>query len=124
MADQKTSQLDTVRQGEVEHGGKRYPCWFVQNNYFLRRVQDNFNSALILLPTHWERWLQRLGDEQSPMRHLMSVRYDASLEKWVRPKDHVDDLYYAAMFAEVALYLHLRKVGLQQGGGQTARAVW
>ena len=115
MADQKSSQLDTVKEGEVKHGGKSFPCWFIQNNYFLGRVQNNYTGtwtdggSLQRLPKEWSKWFAQISNEKSPIRHLMAVRYDSGLEKWVRPDDHIDDIYYAAMFCEVALYLWLHK---------------
>jgi hypothetical protein len=129
MADQKSTQLDTTKKSEVKHGGKVYPCWFLKNNYFLGSVQNNFSAtwedgeSLQRLPNDWNKWLSQISHEKSPIRHLMSVRYDSGLEKWVRPDDHIDDVYYAGMFCEAALYIWLSsKINSRSYG--TSRAKW
>lgn len=129
MADQKSSQLDTVKKNEVKHGGKTYPCWFLQNGYFLNQVQKNYltswsdGDSLQRLPKEWDRWLSQVSHEKSPIRHLMSVKYDSGLEKWVRPDDHIDDIYYAAMFCEVSFYIWLQSK-MNSRSYATSRAKW
>jgi len=115
MADQKSSQTATMRDSYVEHGGAKYPCKFISNNFFMKAVQDMFFSTaddsypLIRLPESWKRWVALIDDERSPIRHLMAPRFDATKEKWIRPDDRIDDLYFAAVFCEAAFYVALRQ---------------
>jgi hypothetical protein len=129
VADQKTTQLDKTKKIEFEHRGKIYPRWFLKSNYFLGSVQDNFSAtwedgeSLQRLPNEWNKWLPQISHEKSPVRHLISVRYDSRLEKWVRPHDHIDDVYYAGMFCEAALYIWLSGKTNSRSYG-TNRAKW
>jgi hypothetical protein len=112
MADQR-KQDDAYKRGEVATGGKKSPCWNIRNSKFLMAVREGFLTTAYdgfvryRLPDDWERWASQMGSTRNPLRHLSAVSYDRSTGLWVRPQDHIDDLYYAAMFGEAALYLHI-----------------
>lgn len=112
MATQR-NQVDAILEGEVTDGGAKYPCWKIRNSKFLKAVRNAFLSSaeglpLYRLPPAWEKWENNLTNDLNPLKHLLSPQYDAGSDRWIRSDDHVDDLYYAAMFAEVALYLWLQ----------------
>ena len=114
MADQKTQQFEEYKEGEVIDGGETYPIWKIRNEKFLKQVQNIFITdyddgyPLIQLPTSWEKYF-RDNTETSPIRHLTAPRYDPKDAKWIRPDDHIDDLYYAALFCEAAFFIAVEK---------------
>jgi hypothetical protein len=113
MADQR-SQLDAIVEGTVSTGGDKFPCWKIRNSKFLKAVRNAFlttidGEPIYRLPTAWEKWEGNLTNDLNPLKHLLSPQYDPATDRWTRSDDHVDDLYYAAMFAEVALYLYLQR---------------
>lgn len=114
MADQQSSQLDAVKEGVVREGGNEHKCWKLRNEKFLKTVLYGFLMGKYHLPSEWEQWIGK-PTERSPLVHLTAPSFDPSTGKWKRPKNHVDDLYYAAMFCEVAFYIHLLH-GQKQSG--------
>ncbi|NEP54178.1 MAG: hypothetical protein F6K65_37485 [Moorea sp. SIO3C2] len=112
MADQRGNISDSYKKSTVNEGGQSYPCWLIRNGKFLRQVLNGFSVKwedgypLIRLPHEWSPWLVKLTDI-SPVKHLTGPSLDPVSGKWVRGKKGIDDLYYAAMFAEAALYLWL-----------------
>lgn len=111
MADQKTTLLDACRKSEVQTGGSKFPCWFINQQTFLKQVLNIFlltdanGDPLIRCPTAWETWLGN-PSELSPIRHLTSPSYDPDTGAWKRG-DKIDDLFYAAHFAQAAFYIWL-----------------
>ncbi|ALF52257.1 hypothetical protein ACX27_04335 [Nostoc piscinale CENA21] len=114
MGDQQSSLLDAVKEGVVREGGNEHKCWKLRNEKFLKTVLHGFLLGKYHLPNEWEQWIGK-PTERSPLIHLTAPSFDPSSGKWKRPKNHVDDLYYAAMFCEVAFYLHLLH-GQKQSG--------
>ena len=114
MADQKTQQAEEYKEGEAIDGGVTYPVWKIRNEKFLKQVQTIFITdwedgyPLVQLPQSWEKYLSD-NTENSPIRHLTAPRYDPEERKWVRPDDHVDDLYYACAFCEAAFFIAIEK---------------
>lgn len=112
LGNQISGQKQTVRLTNVVDGGNSYPCWNFRNEKFLQSVLEGFllladdGYPLYRLPLEWEKWKTRSNDERSPLLHL-SAPWRDSENRWHRGKDNVDDLYYAFLFSEVALYLHL-----------------
>jgi hypothetical protein len=119
LCDQKSNQLDEFKEGMVNDGGSEYKCWFVRTEKFLRRVLLNFvlsaedGYPLYRLPQDWRRWLYLKKSDRSPIVHLTSPSYDPSSGKWERKPDHIDDIYYAAMFSEAAFAVYLRSYNSQ-----------
>lgn len=107
MADQKPGQKDVVKKSTVDDGGIEYPCWNLRAERFLKAVLLGFTMNRYSLPNEWDKWLGMMGNERSPITHLMGPSYDPASGKWKRGKNNVDDLYYAAMFCEAAFYLYL-----------------
>lgn len=114
MADQQSSQMDAVREGLVREGGNEHKCWKLRNEKFLKDVLHGFLMNKYHLPSDWQMWIGK-PTERSPLVHLTAPSFDPTTGKWKRPKNHVDDLYYAAMFCEVAFYIHLLH-GQKQSG--------
>lgn len=106
LADQQSGLLDAVKEGIAREGGIEHKCWKIRNEKFLKSVLMGFLDNRYVLPSEWEKWLAT-PTERSPLVHLTAPRYEPSTGKWVRPGNHVDDLYYAAMFCEVAFYIKL-----------------
>lgn len=112
MADQKPGLNDAVKEGKVMDGGQEYACWQLRNEKFLKQVLLNFamvaadGEPLYRLPDDWGKWIG-VNTERSPLRHLTGPAYDPDTGRWRRGEGNVDDLYFAAMFAEAALYLWL-----------------
>lgn len=106
IADQQSGLMDAVREGVAREGGFEHKCWKIRNEKFLKAVLVAFLDNRYVLPSEWEKWLG-MPTERSPLVHLTAPKYDPSSGKWKRPGNHVDDLYYAAMFCEVAFYIKL-----------------
>lgn len=112
MADQRAGQMDDVKATKVITGGTKHPCWNIANETFLRRVLNSFlltdadGYPLQRLPREWEKWLGN-PSELSPLKHLSGPSYDPDSGKWERGAGNVDDIFYAAMFCQVAFYLWL-----------------
>jgi hypothetical protein len=125
MADQRAGQFEEYKEGIVLDGGIEYPCWKIRNEKYLKQVLTNFSlfdsdgEPIYRLPASWERWL-RNPSERSPIVHLCAPSYEPEAGKWVRPANHIDDLYYAFMFAEVAFALYLR----EHEQLRVAREIW
>jgi hypothetical protein len=108
MADQKPGQLTDFELKSVTSGGEEMACWFINDEIYKARIIDNcmdyaFDHRLrYRFPASWEEHC-RIKGENSPVRHLTAVSFDPVLQKWKRPADHIDDLFFAAMFAEAAL---------------------
>ena len=112
MANQKPGLRDAARKVMVIDGGIESPCWDIRNEKFLKSVLNGFvlalNSySLYRLPASWDRYLSTLKSDRNPLKHLMAVSFAPNTGKWERPINHVDDIYFAAMFAEAAFYLWL-----------------
>lgn len=113
MADQKSNTAFVVNKSIVMSGGAEYPCWFFRQEDFLKAVLEGFtgvawdNKHPYRLPDSWDKWRALPNDERSPVRHLMGPSRDPETGKWKRGQGNIDDLYYAAMFCELAFYLSL-----------------
>lgn len=117
LGDQIGGQKDVALLSEVVDGGLTYACWKLRNDRFLQQVQESFlltspddGLPLYRLPADWERWIVQKSD-RSPLKHLSGPFKEGG--KWHRPKDKIDDLYFALAFCEAAFYLRL------SGHGQT-----
>jgi hypothetical protein len=113
IADQVMGQFDEFKEGIVNDWGVEYPCWKIRSDKYLRQVLNGFavkheDYPLYRLPDYWSEWLNK-PSELSPLRHLTSVAYDPSSGRWQRPKDHIDDVYYAFHFCEAAFAIYLRE---------------
>jgi hypothetical protein len=107
LADQQSGLLDAVREGTAREGGVEHKCWKIRNEKFLKMVLVNFVGNRYILPSEWSQWLGKPANERSPIVHLTAPSFNPISGKWERPKNHNDDLYYAAMFCEAAFYIHL-----------------
>lgn len=112
LADQKATLMDAVKEATVKDGGNEYPCWFIRNNRFQDEVLNIFlNTAYdgeicARLPRTWQEKLKVQFDYRSPILHLTAPTIDVHTMKWVRGKNNIDDLFYAAVFCEAAFYIH------------------
>ena len=98
-----------------EASGVQYHVWDIRQKDFQDLVLFNFSGNAYdggpryRLPGSWEKWLNLLGSEISPVTHLTSMVRDPETRIWVRPDDHNDDHFFAAMFLEVAIALWIKK---------------
>lgn len=128
MADQRPGLMDAAKKDKVSDGGIEYPCWWIRNEKFLAQVLHGFVSpaadghSLYRLPESWKRWEGIVRSERSPLTHLTGPSLDSQSGKWKRGKGNIDDLYYAAMFCEAALYIKLTH--LVHRGFRTGTATW
>jgi hypothetical protein len=111
MADQKVGQLEEFKEGLARDGGDEYPCWKIRSEKYQRAVLNGFvlsvdDYPLYRLPSEWTRYYSQ-KTERSPIRHLTGVSYDPANGKWLRDKNHIDDLFFAAHFCEFAFALQL-----------------
>jgi hypothetical protein len=131
MGDQKDSLKDAVKVTTVADGGQEFPCWDIRNEKFLKQVLLNFASRsseddqpIYRLPQEWQNWIG-MTTERSPVRHLTGPSYDPGSGRWKRGEGNVDDIYYAANFAEAAFYLWLlngvREVSFGRAGERSSR---
>jgi len=110
---QRKSQKDDYKEGEVSHGGDPQPCWFLRQERFLRQVLLGFTGVSedgyppYRLPAEWEQWYNQPESERNPLKHLKGPSFNPEEGKWQRPKDRVDDLYFAASFSEAAAAIWL-----------------
>ena len=110
IADQKAGYSAIAKKDKVVDGGRTYPCWFFRSEKFLSAVQEGFllsapdGEILYRLPSSWKKWVGNRSD-RSPIVHLSGPSRDPATGVWKRGPRHVDDLYYAAMFCELAFYL-------------------
>lgn len=109
MADQVSGFKDDFKLATVKDGGAEYKCYKLRYERYMRAVTLNFSVKRVRLPDHWDKWITNKS-ELSPIRHLMAVSYDPQTGKWQRPKDHVDDLFYAFIFCESAFEIYLSKI--------------
>lgn len=114
LADQQAGMLDAVKGGIVREGGNEHPCWKIRNEKFLKAVLQGYLTETWILPSEWQEWIAT-PTERSPLVHLCAPKYDARTGKWIRPKNHVDDLYYASMFCEAGFYIWLTNKSKKSG---------
>lgn len=125
MVDQGRSMSSSVREISVEDGGIQYPCWLIRDIRFKDLLADSFlltasdGQPLYRLPEEWTSWIGN-PSSQSPISHLTAPhRGDAG--EWVRPSNHVDDLFFAAVFMEAAYYIHLQRPNFTSSNSASRR---
>lgn len=128
LADQAGNNED-IKQTTRETAGLHYPLWIIRQKDFQDRVANNFvlmaDDALPLyrFPESWNKWVPLIGNEMSPITHFISMTKNPETREWVRPVNHVDDHFFAAMFLESALLIWLKdKLNYRSFG--TSRARW
>ncbi len=102
-----------IRSENKIHDGENYCLYSFRQEDFQDQVAASFDLIALdgyplwRLPESFHKWLQLRNDERSPVRHLCAMQKDGELGKWVRPDDHVDDQFFAAMFLKLAFRLWL-----------------
>ena len=107
LADQRSQNQQpkaTITQESVSANGLWIPCYKINARLFCTQLYNAFALYQYKVPS-WEHISQR--SDRSPKRHLMAPQRNPENGWWVRPKDHIDDLFFAGMFAEAALYQYL-----------------
>lgn len=117
LADQKPTLKSAIsdprKPPTIRDGGRQFPCHQIRHGKFQDRILYGFTDIGFdglppyRLPLTWNRWILNKS-ELSPIRHLQSPKRDTVTCKWTRT-DHIDDIFFAAMFAEAALYIRLIK---------------
>ena len=110
MADQKINYKDAVKKDKVHDGGQRFTCWNIDSTKFMNAVLVSYSSGNVILPDSWDKW-EGNNSEMSPLIHLQAPKRDPETGKWERPGNHVDDIFFASMFAEAAIYIYCAKSG-------------
>lgn len=96
---QKPKQIITTE--KVMANGLPIPCFKINSRIFCNHTYNAFALGRYSVP-NWSHIPQK--SERSPVRHLMAPRIDPETGWWSRPRDHIDDLFFAAMFFEAAFY--------------------
>ena len=116
IVDQKGPNVKKqVEEKSVSSGGLPYECWHVRDPDFKNDVLCSFTmrgydgAQRMRLTEDWEQAVITLSNEESPARHLTAMVKDPETSQWVRPDDHKDGAFYAAMFAEIAITIWLEK---------------
>lgn len=113
LADQagRKDDIDKIRR---ETAGLAYDLWIIRQKDFQDRLANGFvlsasdGQPLYRLPESWNKWVPLIGNERSPITHLTAMSKDPETRQWVRPQNHVDDHFFAGMFAEAALLVWLK----------------
>lgn len=101
LCDQKTSTSKLCTPIKIVGGSLEVDGWGIAEIFFKDCVFNSYalgNIDLLDIDVN-DRSMY------SPARHLSScVKSDDNRGQWLRPKDKIDDLFFASMFAEAALY--------------------
>jgi hypothetical protein len=128
MGDQASYLKEIVAKHVVTDGGINAECWRFRTEKFLEAVMHGFlaegwdEKLIYRLPPSWEKWVGN-PSERSPLVHLTGP-YRGEDGRWHRPTGNVDDIFFALVFMEVALYLHLirPKQSTSSSSGGTRRS--
>jgi hypothetical protein len=99
-ADQKENLAKVVSPYQIMGGSMAIDGFAINTEYFKDLVLSSYvNQNVCLLEID-------LNDKtvRSPCRHLTSSEKDLDKNKWIRPSDHIDDLFLASTFCEAALH--------------------
>lgn len=99
-ADQRKYLAKVITDIDVSTGGIEIKAKAIDNAYFQDMALNAFASGAVKVPDSWNTSDKGI---YSPTRHFMNVSKDENNE-WLRAKDHIDDLWYAFVFAEAAYY--------------------
>lgn len=94
LADQRI-QLDAFKRGVVQTGGRRIPCYLFNQALYQDLLANGFS------PKNSRYRLSEAIATKRLCKHLCAPKRDGN-GVWRRPKDHDDDLFFAALFARAA----------------------
>jgi hypothetical protein len=109
LADQTPGLKMPYQLGKVLTGGEEIDSYKIRAERYQRAVVDCFFKNLCKVPGDWYQYRDRKAG-YSPYLHMTSVTYDINEEKWVRPSNHNDDLFFAWMFAEAGFEIYLEEM--------------
>lgn len=124
MGDQVHNLSQPVKRGKVESGSTVHDCWFIRNERFLSAVIWAFftahtdGSPLMRCPQSWETFTDpgvTEAHQYSPIQQLLGPTFDVVANKWKHGPGGKDDLFYACMFQQAALYIWLKYKRNRQG---------
>jgi hypothetical protein len=100
LADQKRQTSKLVQEMQFYDGALAVPGFGLHTLYFQDMLVNAYASECVCLPE------LDLYDKSpsSAVRHLIAPEKDLENNKWIRPQDKNDDLFFASMFAEAALH--------------------
>ncbi len=104
--DQRAYIPQLIKPVTVGTGGIDIDCLAVDNQYF----QDMALNGFILNRVKTNGWEIHDRSIHNPVRHFLSV-YKDNMNRWVRAKDNIDDLWFSYVFCEACFY-HTVKVNL------------
>jgi hypothetical protein len=100
IANQLWNSKKLVQETEIGGGSLAIPGFNINAEYFKDSLLNSFVYGRVKI------FEIDLYDRMptSPARHLKACEKDLAKNKWMRSPDHVDDLFFAGMFFEAALY--------------------
>lgn len=102
MADQKTDILDVVKEIHVMGGSLELPAFGINPTYFKDCLLNAFNLHVSIFEFDVDD-----RNYTAIAKHLCSNEKEPDTNKWIRPQDHVDDLFFAGMFCEAAFHRYV-----------------
>lgn len=110
LCDQKNSSNFIIKEASIKSGREQFDCFQIENSYFKNTILDTFRTKgyddKIALRIHP---IIDLGGNtyKSFARHFKAPVKNPETWKWLRPSDHVDDLFMCQQFCEAAFYHYL-----------------
>lgn len=105
MADQKGEILDVVKEIHVMGGSLELPAFGINPTYFKDCLLGAYNNHVSIFEFDIDD-----RNYTSISKHLCSSEKDPDTNKWSRPQDKVDDLFFAGMFCEAAFYWYMSQL--------------
>jgi hypothetical protein len=99
-ADQKSFETD-IKPNRVMHGSIEMPCLDINTSLFIDKLVAAFAEKEIRVTGKTHRKF---------IRHMTAVKRDLNSGKWLRPRDHDDDLFFSAVFALAARDLWMKAI--------------
>lgn len=113
MCDQKNSNTFILKEGFITTGQEKIPCITINNNYFKNSILDGFTTrgydGKIINRIHPSISVDG-NSYRSLSRHFKSIVKDPETWQWIRPSDHVDDLFMCFQFCEGAFFGYLESM--------------
>lgn len=92
LADQKSFETD-IKANKVMHGSIEMPCLDINTALFTDKLVASYTDRHVRVAGRTHRKFQR---------HITSIKRDLDSGKWLRPRDHDDDLFFSGLFAIAA----------------------
>jgi hypothetical protein len=108
LVDQRSNQQkELYKSVELKESGITYKAVAFRHDQIKSDLVLMFNDGRVRVGKEFEKFLSNQPYAINPMKHLMSVSFNATSGKWERPVSKNDDLFYASMFSLFGLRYHL-----------------